>query len=460
MDGRVSFGKLDVRNHENLQERTKRKKDVTVRDDGKLSSRPVADVLEKEIRREGDATLRWLAKEEATTTKGRNVNDWKESLRKTLSAGEHGEGSLQADEHIDKPTPPVSPRRKGGNISPLSYQSFVEAEPRNFLRGKKKQGRGTEISVETAEPRTRETSPGKAYIEMTPTFCEASLGTNKEVKLGLLDSCAQLSLMGKETLDRLILAGENITRQERKLKIRGIGSSEAHEFCALKVSIMVTKSHGSRTLLETEAEFWIVESLHESFVLGMDFITKYGIDLFISKRMATLKHQVNTRDETEVKFPLFFGREWKTEMLKDSYEVTARNRITIPPRSEGTVNVVITSQDRDLPPHDLWIEPVVMCNLALNTFACTAKGIYSSNTQTIWFGNMGDQPVVIERGMKLGKATHMEGAVTMLMTGVCHETGVRGAETKVGSKHIRPRGVKASPAELSEVDIFNAAIQE
>lgn len=481
----MRFGKLDVCDDDNLDAWKKRRHkefDNTVRYDDKLpSSDPTettegspetegnptentegppkrngkAAELEARIRSEGDAALTWLYKEEAKLSSGCKDTDWRKELLQALRC----EDNKGKPREPDITAPPVSPRRKNQVSAPWSYQSFVDAEPRNFTRGKKRQG--TAIAIEKAEPKTREAAPGKSYIEMTPTFCEASLGVNKTIKMGLLDSCAQLSLVGRETLNQMVADGEEVDLHSRDLKIRGIGASEAHEFCNLKVFIMMTRPDGTRFLLETQCEFWIVDSLNESFVLGMDYIARYGIDLYISKRYASMSHKTEgSMAELEIKFPLFFGREWKEEMLRSTYDVTSKARIVVPPRTEGAVSVIITAQASDLPCHDLWLEPIVMCNLGINAFATAAKGIISSNTATIWFANMGDQPVTLERGMKLGKATHLEGSVSVMVTQAVHSTGRRG-ETKPTSGNIKVTATKAPMKSegINEVDIFTASVE-
>lgn len=286
-------------------------------------------------------------------------------------------------------------------------------------------------------------------MEMTPTFCEIEMGTSRERKLGLLDSCAQLSLIGRDTLKEL-QQQETVTLYEQNLKIKGIGSSEAHHFCQLPVTIKT-----SSATIRMEAEFWVVDSLNESFVLGMDFITKYGIDLHISERRANMRHKGKPES-----FPLYFGREWREEMIRSEYCVRSRKTITIAPRTEGTVEVAITGQDRQLRAQDLFLEPVITSNLQLSTFGCAAKGIVSLNTSLIWYANMGDQPLTITRGMKLGTATHLEGDASIMVTEAIHSTGDR---LDKGNKKHRKGGIKAetlgiptayTAMQMSEVDIL------
>ena len=396
------------------------------------------------MRREGDKLLNWLKKEE---TPGSSSENWRRELLNALRDEE--------EEH-DMANNQKKRGRKDVK-APWSYQSFVEAEPRNFQRGKKRQGKGTDIylltpeeeteGVKEARKLTKDAPLGRSYVEMTPTFCEVMLGTHRTKKLGLLDSCAQLSLIGRDTIDELRKL-EEVELHEKSLKIKGISASEAHHFCEISVVIRA----GAKPMKMT-AEFWVVESLNESFVLGMDCITKYGIDLHISKKIARMTHEGQQLD-----FPLYFGKEWKEELIRSEYNVRSKNTITIPPRMEGTVEVVITCQDRNLPAHDLFLEPVVMSNLELNTFATAGKGIISSKTSMVWFANMGDQPVTLNRGMKLGTVVHLQGNVSVMLTEARHETGDRLAkkQTETGGISADTSGIPAAytARTLTEVDIL------
>ena len=78
--------------------------------------------------------LNWLKKEE----EGKKNTDWKKELRKALSENEDTDETAEMNE--------AKVKRRAVK-APWSYQSFVQAEPRNFQRGKKRQGLGTEIYV-------------------------------------------------------------------------------------------------------------------------------------------------------------------------------------------------------------------------------------------------------------------------------------------------------------------------
>ena len=398
--------------------------------------------------------LHWLKKMESPDKRD---SDWREELETALKEEEIETEPSETQER--------SKIKRKDVKAPWSYQSFVESEPRNFQRGKKRQGEAVVFSFSDDEDQaaetehtsippeakklTKDTLPGRSYIEMTPTFCEVELGEARDKKLGLLDSCAQLSLIGLDTIKELQASNPgSILLHKKTLRIKGIGSSEAHHFCKLPVVI-----RGGKKAVRAEAEFWVVDSLNESFVLGMDFITKYGIDLHISKKLAKLAHEGE-----EMEFPLYFGREWREEMIRSEYTVRAKTTITVPPRTEGTVEVVVTGQDRSLPAQDLFLEPVVMSNLAMNVFATTGKGIISSKTAMVWFANMGDQPVTINRGMKIGTAVQMEGDVEVMVTEARHETGDR-LETKQRSGEVEAQtgGIPKAYAarQMSEPDIWD-----
>jgi hypothetical protein len=97
-------------------------------------------------------------------------------------------------------------------------------------------------------------------------------------------NCAAISLIDRKLLKTLDPPPELYDGQ---LKIKGIGSSKSSQFCVTPIFIDVTKrdENGIRQKRKVRilVEFHVIDDLNESFVLGMDIIGTYQIDILTLK---------------------------------------------------------------------------------------------------------------------------------------------------------------------------------
>jgi hypothetical protein len=262
---------------------------------------------------------------------------------------------------------------------------------------------------------------GTAYARSSPTFFKARLGNkdNKSV-VGLLDNCASLSLIDRELLAYL---PDTQIRKEH-VRIQGVGSDESKEFCILPIYIDCVRSKDGQkesARVKLWAEFHILDNLCESFVVGMDVIAPYQIDIMTSRRKA----RIRAEGAHNVPFPIFFGKGMPRGIIQDSYSVIVSETVTIPARSETTMKVMIAGHrpDTSAPEYDLFVDPLPVVNTAMQSLGVVGKGVYSSNTDRVWFANMGKQPITLRRGTKVATAEPMSSSDNIKRTTIQHKVG-------------------------------------
>jgi hypothetical protein len=78
---------------------------------------------------------------------------------------------------------------------------------------------------------------GKTYTRSSPTYFEARIGGSRAAKMhGLLDNCAQLSLIRKRELDQMP-DDMRPTMYERPVNIRGVGDDVSKHFVILPIYV-------------------------------------------------------------------------------------------------------------------------------------------------------------------------------------------------------------------------------
>jgi hypothetical protein len=101
---------------------------------------------------------------------------------------------------------------------------------------------------------------------------------------GLLDNCAQLSLIRKRELDQM---PESLrpTIYEREVNIKGVGNDISKQFVILPIYVDRKQQIGKQeriAKIEIPVEFHVIEDIDELFVIGMDVIGAYQIDVITS----------------------------------------------------------------------------------------------------------------------------------------------------------------------------------
>jgi hypothetical protein len=256
-----------------------------------------------------------------------------------------------------------------------------------------------------------------------------------------LDNCAAISLIDRRSINALqpppIL-------HEGEVHIKGIGSSVSKEFCVLPIFIDVTEQEESgirrKRKVRILVEFHVIEDLNESFVLGMDVIGPYQIDIITSKAEARIKTAHN------VAFALDFGAGMPWSMKQESDNVVAVETITIAARYETTIAALIAGHGGTATEkYDLFLEPIPIIEEGLDMVGMVGKGLYSSDAAKVWFANLGSHPITIRKGTRIAAASQVSSMDTISVLPVLHTAGGNGiAEifSCVPKKHTDPSTLK------------------
>jgi hypothetical protein len=197
------------------------------------------------------------------------------------------------------------------------YDNYIARANWNFDRSKAPvfsnsahtyatKGDRTDNDAHVIEPRPMDPAKldGTAYARSSPTFFKARLGSkDNKCLVGLLDNCASLSLIDRKLLAEL----PDVQIRKEHVKIQGVGSDESKEFCILPFYIDCVKSKDGQkesARVKLWAEFHILDNLCESFVVGMDVIAPYQIDIMTSRHEA----RIRAEGAHNVPFPIFFGK--------------------------------------------------------------------------------------------------------------------------------------------------------
>jgi hypothetical protein len=75
------------------------------------------------------------------------------------------------------------------------------------------------------------------------------------------------------------------------------------------------------------------------------------------------------------------------------------------------------------PEYDLFVDPVPVINTAMESLGVVGKGVYSSNTDKVWFANMGQHPITLRRGTRVATAEPMSSYDGIRKTTIRHMVG-------------------------------------
>jgi hypothetical protein len=312
-----------------------------------------------------------------------------------------------------------------------SYGTFAEAAAWNFNRAQPPQfsagatpsfaGQADDQQhMPTIEPTPIEPAllDGTSYARTSPTFFKARIGSpNNRSMAGLLDNCASLSLLDRKILNDI----PGVKTHEKMVRIQGVGADISKEFCVLPIYIDCVRACGGvkeKARIKIWVEFHIIDALNESYVIGMDVIAPYQINIITSRREA----RIRAPGAHDVPFPIYFGKGMPRALIQESHNVVASETVTIPPRCETTVKVMIAGNTAQTP-YDIFVDPIPLVNTATEMFGLVGKGVYSAQTEHVWFANMGNYPITVRRGTRLGTASHLSSTDTVSPTKIRHKIG-------------------------------------
>jgi hypothetical protein len=332
----------------------------------------------------------------------------------------------------------------------MAYEDFTSRASWNFGRNRRPVFRDYGSAAYTArtpcdlpfiiqpEPVSPAMLDGRAYTRASPTFFRARINeVQHRPTVGLLDNCAAISLIDRRLIKALHPQPE---LYEGEVHIKGIGSSVSKEFCVLPIFIDVTENDASgvrrKRKVRILVEFHIIEDLNESFVLGMDVIGPYQIDIITSKAEARIK------TAHDVSFPLEFGASMPRSLKQESYNVVAAETITIAARCETTIAALIAGHGGTTTGnYDLFLEPIPIVQEGLDMVGMVGKGLYSSDASKVWFANLGSHPITIRKGTRIASASHVSSMDTISVLPILHTAGGNGSAEMfscVPKKHTDP----------------------
>jgi hypothetical protein len=490
-------GKLDVRNHVKLTNCNHRLKEPTItptvledvaeckRATG-LQKILVCNTRFKEAdedagSRHADTTTEGQGRPVAWMAADEIVTDWRKrtdghAMAKRLKEIEAAESELQrtgmrpTKQHedwklklqnamLEEPTTPVRPLPKykastfDSTKVDLGYDDFTSRASWNFGRNRRPVFRDYGSSAYTAkavthpggdgpfiiqpEPISPAKLDGRAYTRASPTFFQARINeVQNRPTVGLLDNCAAISLIARKLINGLHPQPQ---LHDGEVHIKGIGSSVSKQFCVLPIYIDVTEADPSgvrrKRKVRVLVEFHIIEDLNESFVLGMDVIGPYQIDIINSKAEARI------RTAQDVSFPLDFGANVPLARMQESYNVIAAETITIAARCETTIAALIAGHGAATEKYDLFLEPVPIVHEGLDMIGMVGKGLYSSDASKVWFANLGSHPITIRKGTRIASASHVSSIDTVSVLPILDTVGGSGTAeifSCVPKKHTSP----------------------
>jgi hypothetical protein len=275
------------------------------------------------------------------------------------------------------------------------------------------------------QPLSPATLDGTAYTRASPTFFKARMENVRwKPTIGLLDNCAAISLIDSKLIQQL---DTEPTMFDREVKIKGVGSSTSNKFCIIPIYIDVTEKDSNGIKIKKRAripvEFHVIDNLNESFVVGMDIIGPYQIDILTSDAQAKIQTAGG------ITFPLFFGAGMPRTMIQESYNVVAAQTVTVPPRMEMTINALIAAHGPGgiAEKYDLFLDHIPIVQDGLDTLGVVGKGLYASDASKVWFANLGSHPITISKGTRIANASHVSSMDTVTVLPIKHTAGGDGS---------------------------------
>jgi hypothetical protein len=429
---RVCNTRLKESTSNNLPARSVHAEATTYRDDDETTALMVDEDIEVDWRRQTDGHsmakhLRYIEQQES-------------DYQRTGERPTHGQDSWRKQLEVAMREKPPEPRRRpvfqaskyDSSTVQLLYEDFTTRASWNFSRDRapvfrNRESRAFAMQSTQQSPFVIEPEPvspakldGRAYTRASPTFFKARINEIQyRPTVGLLDNCAAISLIDRRLVKALDPAP---MLYDGEVKIKGIGTSSSSQFCVLPIFIDVNEKDESgnrhKRRVRILVEFHVIDDLNESFVLGMDIIGPYQIDILTSRAEAKIQTAGGAS------FPLLFGPGMTKASIQQSYNVVAAETITIPGQSETTIPALIAGHgSNQTARYDLFLDPIPIWDDAMDMLGMVGKGLYSSDTSKVWFANLGSHPITIRKGTRIASATHVSSMDTISVLPIKHTAG-------------------------------------
>lgn len=365
------------------------------------------------------------------------AEQWRKILQNLVRDNENT--SAQEPDSVKQNTAMTWPSKQkwNQNVPPLpSYEDIVRAAPMCFIhRSKAEQqyvpnriphleqvSKKIESKQNTTiiEPNSLSAAAydAKVYTRSSPTFVEAYINdTEGKASFGLLDNCASLSLIGRKYFNEIADKPQTFLLP---MNLQGVGRQWSNKYTVLPVYFKTRQQINNKTktiFVKVLVEFHILEDFDYGFCIGMDVIVGYGINIHITKRIATIS------TAADLSIPLYFDPKHIQQTIRpEQTSVIVTKTITVPPECEAIVSITIggPSLPQDT---DLWIEPFPISHVATSTLGTVARGLYDSLAKTVMFTNLGNQPLTLSRGSKIAQAYIPASNTTIQCTEMRHTVG-------------------------------------
>jgi hypothetical protein len=207
---------------------------------------------------------------------------------------------------------------------------------------------------------------------------------------------------------------------DRPVNIKGVGNDVSKHFLILPIYVDSKQRIGKQegiTKIEIPVEFHVIEDINEPFVIGMDVIGAYQINVITSKRIAV----VNCVQQ--LVFPIDFNGPVNTA-VEEEMPVVICQTMTTPPRCEVVIPITISSTtQKNEPDMDLWFEPVAILHVMQNTWGSASAGLHTNRASNTVFANLGSHPITLQKGTRVAFASRMGMTDEITRTKIRHVVG-------------------------------------
>jgi hypothetical protein len=280
-------------------------------------------------------------------------------------------------------TTPVAGSRWGNPPSGLA-----QGETRGSYLSPKSVDGADKVRIRRLERPRQLSGDGKSYLRCSPLAAKFRLGSaslTEDPVSGLTDVCSNVGLIAKDVLQKYY---PNTPIHPTARKISGVGEKTTIGFCVIPVWL---ECHDEKTkepiLAEFDVEVHVLEVFQPGFLIGLDAIRDYGIDIITSSMQGRIDG---------LSFPLFSTATPKFQAVK----IFSEKRIMVPGRS--TVPIPVTSCCMD--GIDYMFTPYLTAELSIPAAPQMPRAIIDSRTRFVMFSNHSEHPVRIERRQVLGDA--------------------------------------------------------
>ena len=219
---------------------------------------------------------------------------------------------------------------------------------------------------------------------LTSTGCIGSISAMARNILN--DVCSNVSLMD--------LALFNTCYDHLKMDtshmvgVHGIGRATTTGHCKAPIWMEGHDSEGKPCLIKMDVEFHLIENFAHGVLLGIDTLSDYGIDLFLSSKKALLG---------PLSYPIDYNQKFKSVLIraKDDITVYGRTCMKIPIKSH-----MLPKEEYIFTPHQF-----LQRGQPVGPSLSLSYTILNSTVQGVMFQNTSNEPLHLKKGQVLGRAT-------------------------------------------------------